>query len=1493
MRETERRIQQYMQMLPHVREKVAATAILLVMSLVMMTSATFAWLVISASPEVGNISTTIAANGNLEIALSDTKGKEPKESQEGDSGKDLLEKNKTWGNLVNLSDENYGLQNIILRPASLNEEELSTNPLFAASYSADGRIIKTHSDFAYGNYNPELDVFSIPDETQYGVRVISSVTYDSASSQQSLDKQLTNYRTEIQSARSKYAELTYYDRNNPSKGYMSAVSGLMAQFIAMQAGGGTSTTLDCTAYVPDLYNLMSDFQACMDHLGNAMAALVNIQALQSENAPTGFEVKGKDLQTIDISSLEDMDISMSSLRTWQNDYKNLLKHMQKLRTYYDPEKGVIIASNQFVSWAMISDVVDFMVKMATCTLTTNDGSKTIVVGNMVVKDALSFASSLLSAFPADAKITDGALKRFEQITGEKMMIQKLSVKVNLDGLSGTLYANVSTTATAPWTITTDYNTSMEDVTLKRTDMVAGDTYGMAIDFWVRTNTANYLILEGQVERDHKEIDGYKYYKDYDSNIVLEKDGKYYDEQKNELTFGSDDEKTEYIRQLIEVEVVVDFNGVNRVWDDVTLTEKSTTQGIGSCYIFYADTPIMQEQSLKLLEQMRIAFIDGDGKFLAEAIMNTEDALEENGRVTVPLALNFTKSIDVGTNEAGQRVYAITELQHGIAQRITAIVYIDGVHLTNDLVQATADIQGQLNIQFGGYGNLYPVDDEKLKPQEYSISATLSKTLFAEDDTDFTSNVALTISGLEPQEVKANFIRVINSYQGTRDDEIEFTYNEGTGKWEKSVNFDMPGNYVLRTVWVDGIEYYLDTPQYVTVEGFDLSTLYCSLCGSSSTASVMTDSSYVSTNVSLSFASDKRKPSSVQAVFTNEYLQQVVADLVPGTSDWTGSAVFTASGTYTLENVIIDGVTYPLRDNLKKKITLSIGMKAQVWAVMDNYAFEYTGPRTIQMQAMIIDNADHEQWDIDGGTEGIWLNYTSGVSIPRAELTWNQSLERYTGEFVINSPGIYNFQSLTVGDNTIGSASSAPTITAVSPYPVEFDTFTAIGTPMADGTMYQFAPNSDAVIKLRMLNSETAVSKVVFKNRSTGELYTVDSSNREILGGETGKVVTEWAYKIPNGSGGTQDGVWSVEKVLVGNAQYDGTFYIGTEVEDMVEIDLKGKTYMAQIGTTIKVYLEGENQEKTNYFLTSTDYTNSFTARFTDGRGVVIPASLISNVSVTYTLDTNSVTLDNVGYRRDSWVGVADHTATCSLSHDASETEQTKFIAPADSIFTFKYAGDYLPTISFEVGASTLPTGEVIPGRSYVAGKVVGGKVTLAISNANTVPIYTLKLRQPSVTIDSVSPDSNTKFKVMLNGSLTGATYYNSIDNTEATIATINTQTIQSKGLFSKYTFYTPSTVVLKLSGMGSQYKNASVSIANSGNTVEVATTFTANEDKAVTSDSIEVGEFSDWFFSLGGGSGYQTMTTMGEGTATTIEVTDKNDVVWEVKIPTVTIKHNH
>lgn len=158
-----------------VRRLYAEICMVLVATL-LITNVSYAWMTLSAAPEVTKVKTTIGANGNLEIAL----GKNIGGSQIGDSfvKSGVTAANRTWGNLIDLTDESYGLQAITLRPAILNSAGGAINmlhPLAYPIYGNDGRVqyIYANNLFA-GTYDGSQFVTAAND---YGVHGIGTTQY--------------------------------------------------------------------------------------------------------------------------------------------------------------------------------------------------------------------------------------------------------------------------------------------------------------------------------------------------------------------------------------------------------------------------------------------------------------------------------------------------------------------------------------------------------------------------------------------------------------------------------------------------------------------------------------------------------------------------------------------------------------------------------------------------------------------------------------------------------------------------------------------------------------------------------------------------------------------------------------------------------------------------------------------------------------------------------------------------------------------------------------------------------------------------------------------------------------------------------------------------------------------------------------------------------------------------------------------------------------------
>lgn len=171
----------------NLRKKLKVTLVLALICLILVLSASYAWLSLSLRPEVTRIDTNVGANGSLEIALlSDDTYVDPIliRTTVGDSAlvQEALESNGHWGNVIDLSDEGYGLSMISLLPSRLNLYEgetgaytVGSNMLKVAEYGLDGRI-SILSDATVSAVLEESKFTYYTAEQRYGVRAIGTIS---------------------------------------------------------------------------------------------------------------------------------------------------------------------------------------------------------------------------------------------------------------------------------------------------------------------------------------------------------------------------------------------------------------------------------------------------------------------------------------------------------------------------------------------------------------------------------------------------------------------------------------------------------------------------------------------------------------------------------------------------------------------------------------------------------------------------------------------------------------------------------------------------------------------------------------------------------------------------------------------------------------------------------------------------------------------------------------------------------------------------------------------------------------------------------------------------------------------------------------------------------------------------------------------------------------------------------------------------------------------
>lgn len=1407
MTETQKRIRAYQKALPELRERVIAVALLLAMSTSMLSSASFAWLTLSRSPEVTAVSTTIAANGSLEVALASGNGRvAPEESKVGDStaakGQSVTGANITWGNLINLSDESYGLEHMVMRPAQLNRLDLLGSPLYGAAYSGDGRITKLESDFGYTAWIVDEEVggrFMTTD--QMGVRAISSMKADSSAA----ENKVANAFKSVKEANLKAA--TTYRNLASNSGYMQSLATMMGLFMTARMNPDEPSLNNPDCSVEDIRNLRdmyAGFLSAFDEEVQAMVQLANV-TLSLKHGEGNYQpvTAAKILSSSTTSNtLKNEGIQITNLTQFQKDRNTIATDMETLNTICD-------TSATSVKWSDsgLVTIVNHLVDVGKCTIGTNPPTP---INNIGASNAMSYLSGT-----QEARITNGILYRFEERTGGYLEVKNLgiSAKVKRMGITvpATVKANVQTTASR------DYNTFNDDYVYAQNqleggnlsvDMVAQDTYGLAVDLWVRTNAENsYLTLEGNVvtksetvratgrnadnetvdlftlkttvtdestgESETYSMDIYEgtYTVTDDSGNTSTEEGYLYLDSHTPVTMADGDVVQE---KWEEVVTVVGYEGENRIWNsdeyNNMLSTDATTQGSGSCYVYYADTPEDQARSLKLLEAFNVAFVDSNGKMLASAIMDTTNAYAAVGRVTVPLVMNPSESLVLPQDAAGNIEHAITLLERNEPTLITAIVYLDGTKLTNQDVLAAADIQGQLNIQFGTTTPMVPMEDDKLFDQTVDVTATVTPTQFSWDQADgpLTATVTVTVSGYEPKSVTGFFMRQLSATQGAREPAMTLT-KQSDGTWKGTHTFSAPGNYVLRTVRLDGVDY--DVGQEIAVldpngnpvldangnpqtkveypgsnvDGFTVTDLSCIQANNNRIINVMDAASEYPVTLNLSFASSdpNKMPKEVQARFLDESGANVNVDFIRGTgSNWTGRGTFRISGNYTLRHLVLDGEPMPLEERFWIDATIALGMRASIYS-SDDVRFTYLPGSVLSdgrswddvygeldMSVMILDGGGNEK----PGLHDVSLTYASGSRTMYTSLTWNGSY--YVGKMDNGGPGIWKFSNVKIGKedgntkvNTITQATTSPQFTIISPEPPRYVGF--------DTSPYQFilGTNQNLNMNVRLAYASTADNAVAtIVNQKTGASYEVPFSNR-VPAGEDGQE-TSYQFVVPSDSNGYQDGTWKLTGIKLWGGVYNKSSAEYTET-DPCFFDLTDTNNVTKIvNRVVPVFTENKSQDfgtdasgkVTATFMTKhTLPAGAVTVVIADADGM--PIEGVSDVKLKFAYKDNSSAAYG-GYSNSSLTS-ANVNMTVNLAQEsAGSTRYTQTEA-----VEFLYAGAYDTTFSFNVRTAD----RVIP-------------VTYPSGNSGlpaNAPVFTVSSVTPSVAITSISPTGT--FDVDKNG----------------------------------------------------------------------------------------------------------------------------------------------
>ena len=1277
--ETKERISVYFRVLPSMKERVVVAGLMLLIATTIMVTATYAWVTLSQAPEVSKISTTMSANGALEIALSKEDGTQPDEFDIDESQEvktdNVLVSNLQWGNLVNLSDPAYGISNLALRPARLNTSALLTNPLWGAVYGSDGRVTNLDTNYAYVKNNNGALMVS---DNSYGVRAIASYKAEIAdSTQQAYNEKLEDVRT---------AHQRVLDAYKGVPGKFAPLGDMISKYAQDKLDNKTPGT-NLAPYLDKVVECYEALYNAMEAQKDAYVALANFQYyIYAQNNSKDFvPVTWENLEagkaefnadTPDKASSNGI-ISLVGLTQFITDLKTMEADIGYLKNYYNDYRSnstpYYWSSGAPKGSPNINVMIAHLIDHNSMTIDLDDDGKERKVTSLGENDALS----LLGANGKSRKsyIYNGVMARFEQsaidesyrLNGNAACTIRVSYVITI-----TVYGKAYTKASGSCYFMRNYAAAVGNSNLAPNDAVAQDTYGLVIDLWTRTNAEQTcLTLEGAT--------------------TTAEDG-----------------------------TIMSYDGVNRIWGstgETALTKASTTQGGGSCYIYYADTPEDMMRSLSLLDAMKVAFVDEHGELLARASMDTVNYYAVNGRITVPLVLDSdSKTTYEYTDELNQQLVgrAITTLYTDLPVRIETIVYLDGDVLTNEDVLSAANIEGQLNLQFGSSVDLDTVGSNDLIDDTRSVTASVTKnemnydTAVAETD-DLKTDVTVNVQGTQPSSVTAFFVRAINSTQGSREATMNFTKSEN-GVWTSSYKFTAPGVYYLRHVRLDGVDYALAEPCVVTVSGFSLKSLIWS--ETTNEVKIRTSDSTYSVTVTAEFASNDnaKLPKSVQARFVRTDGNTVNIPLTNSSGKWSGTGTFTTSGTYRLEYLVLDGKYQDLASQkLAKTLDLALGMYVSVTDLSGTLTEQFESGKSYSknVSVKIFDNSDKTL----EGLEGVRLYYSNGgsaTSTINTNLTWDERNGVYTGTLPIVQAGRYTFSNVQLSGSSLTRCTESPVYTIISPDPPTFDLNSAC---TYFGENIQFVPlTNDAVIDGIVIHNAASANAaaVVYNSENEGSYYNAEMT---YLGDD------KWTVKLPtypvktgekdaNGEDiyeQSQEGTWSLVAIKLWNCYDESSnfrseanpiLWTGTDnlANTYVEQYLNGVTAddsydFAKLSTTVSGKVNVTMTPGTTALGGSTTpfgtpfATNALgmNVRLTDGQGRVIPANKVMDVTlnVKYIQPTDA----SYGYKVNK--GGEDYAIQLN-------TQDANGMRTVNSTDVWRYVGEYqVQSLTVTVGAKQL------------------------------------------------------------------------------------------------------------------------------------------------------------------------------------------------------------
>ena len=658
----------------NIKSKLMAAVAMLLVAFFMVISSSYAWFTLSTAPEVTGIYTAVGANGNLEIALwSET----IPDSTVNDSTKALVDRNLTWGNLIDLNHEAYGLSKVSLLPSRLNiglsgtDYQVASLPLLTPTYGSDGRISTLTANTILATYDTQTQSFLQNDD--YGVRAIGTST---TMSQQQMDFRNAKYdiSAAVSSAKTKAAQS------------LTANGSALSSILSKKATADSTTTYDLSC----AYNLITQLGAANAEIEKAIRAyIVSVFAIAKATTPeTEYATEKAGLETAQLSTL------MAEGTAW---YSSIPQAVKDAYTQYTSNAKAIgdaqtalatVKTNNndnitAVTWDEVSSV------LISTGLVKIDGAKLNGYAADDVKDNLSDIISKVSSQGVLVELDDngGVYSNIAKVCGDysaDVTIERIEYGgLALDNMAARMTTKVTVSYDIYAAVPAQGPTSNTSSTPKLTDF-----YGYVVDLAFRTNAT-------------------------DSKLMLQTNpvNRIYTEGGSQETMGHGSTMT-------FESLTTDFTTANvlELMSAIRIVFTDSTGKIVAVGLLDATTDSVVGTK-----------VTADVRLCNFTIVNngTEAAPDYRIVITTTAGENGAQTIswkDDGTSGKAE----IMALPKNEATRLSAYVYLDGDLVDNTMVaNAASSMTGTLNLQFSSDKTLTPMPYAPLQDQAASSSSSSS------------------------------------------------------------------------------------------------------------------------------------------------------------------------------------------------------------------------------------------------------------------------------------------------------------------------------------------------------------------------------------------------------------------------------------------------------------------------------------------------------------------------------------------------------------------------------------------------------------------------------------------------------------------------------------------------------------------------------------------------------------------------------------------------